>query len=682
MSDVNKILFVTLSNIGDVILTLPALDTLRASFPQSRVTVIVGPRPKEIFENHPGIHRLIVYDKHSSWKEKVRLFRALASERFDMVIDLRNSFFHVFLGARYKTSLLRARSKASWHMKEQHLHKVKRLIGRESSDKEPSVKDPFLQIKPDDEEFIYEIFRKNNITAQDKIAVVAAGARSPIKRWGGDKFKELTSLLYASLGMKVILVGGQEDLAVHKFIADHSRPRPVDLTAKTSLAQLACLLRNSKILITNDSAVLHLASYLNIPVVAIFGPTDECKYGPWSRDSFVVKKEIFCRPCQKAQCRLGHLNCMHLIKVDDVLRQVKNVLAGTPNSEVRSKDSYRRILIVRTDRIGDVVLSTPAIKALRDAYPASFIAMMVSPYTKDIVEGNPYLDEIIVYDKEERHRNWWFSIRFARELRKKRFDLALVLHPTNRVHLITFFAGIPRRVGFNRKLGFLLTDRIPHVKQCGEKHESEYNLDLVRFLGIEPKDKSLFVPIAPEAEIWADEQLSKRGIKETDRLLVIHPGASCPSKIWPHDRFAQVADRLIERYGFKLFVIAGPKDVALAQRVVSHMHHAVTNLAGQISLAQLTSLLRRSYLFISNDSGPVHIASALGLPLISILARNEPGLSPKRWGPLGQQVRMLHKEVGCIRCLAHNCKKEFACLKAISVEDVLEAADSLLKGQG
>lgn len=689
MPDVHKILFVTLSNIGDVILTLPALDALGQTFAQSHITVIVGPRPKEIFENHPGIQRLIVYDKQANWIEKVRLFRLLAAERFDMVVDLRNSFFQLLLGARHKTSPFWHRPKGCSHMKEQHLYKVKRLIGQKPTEAPPVFATSFFQTKPKDEELIDESFRKNNITAHDKIAVVAAGARSHIKRWGSENFSGLVSLLSASLGMKVLLVGDRQDSTFNEDIAIHSLPRPIDLSGKMNLAQLACLLRRSKILITNDSAVLHLASYVNIPVVALFGPTDESKYGPWSRDSYVVKKEIFCRPCLKAQCRFGHLNCMRLIKLDEVLTQVKKALVRSSclagrqaEFGVRSNHSYKRILIVRTDRIGDVVLSTPVIKALRDAYPASFIAMMVSPYTKDMVEGNPYLDETILFDKDSRHKGFWSSMRFALALKKKRFDLVLVLHPTNRVHLVTFFAGIPRRVGFNRKFGFLLTDKISHQKQFGEKHESEYNLDFVRFLGIDPKDKSLFVPVSCDAEKWVDELLSRAGIKETDRLLVIHPGASCPSKIWPNDRFALVADRLIERYGFKVFVIAGMKDKALAQQVVNRMHHPVTSLAGENSLSQLTSLLRRSHLFISNDSGPVHIASALGLPLISLMARNEPGLSPKRWGPLGQRSRMLHKQVGCVRCLAHRCEKEFACLKAISVEEVLEAADFLLEGKG
>ncbi len=682
MADVHKILFVTLSNIGDAILTLPALDALKVTFPQSHITVIVGPRPKEIFENHPGIQRLIVYDKHVHWIEKARLFRQLAAERFDMVVDLRNSFFQLLPGVRHKTSPFWRRPRGCSHMKEQHLYKVKRLIGKEPPETPPVFAASFFQRRPEDEEWCDEVLRKNNITPQDKIAVVAAGARSHIKRWGSELFGELVSLLSVSFGMKVILVGDREDSTFNGDIAAQTLPRPIDLSGKTNLAQLACLLRRSKILITNDSAVLHLASYVNIPVVAIFGPTDELKYGPWSQDAYVVKKEVFCRPCLKAQCPFGHLNCMNLIKVEDVLRQVKNALARSSELGARSKNQYKRILIVRTDRIGDVVLSTPVIKALRDAFPASFIAMMVSPYTKEMVEGNPYLDETILFDKDSRHKGFWSSMRFALTLKKKKFDLALMLHPTNRVHLITFFAGIPRRVGFNRKLGFLLTDRISHEKQLGERHESEYNLDFVRFLGIEPEDKSLFVPISGEAEKWVDELLSRVGVKESDRLLVIHPGASCPSKIWPNDRFALVADRLIEKYGFKVFIVAGQKDLALAQQVADQMHHPITNLAGEISLAQLTSLLRRTHLFISNDSGPVHIASALGLPLISLMARNEPGLSPKRWGPLGAHSRMLHKQVGCIRCLAHHCKREFACLKAISAKEVLEAADFLLRGKG
>jgi heptosyltransferase-2 len=316
---------------------------------------------------------------------------------------------------------------------------------------------------------------------------------------------------------------------------------------------------------------------------------------------------------------------------------------------------------------------------LRANYPSAFIAMMVTPYAKDIVEDNPNLDEVIIYDKEGKHKKWLRSAKFARNLAKNRFDLAVILHPTNRVHLVSFFAGIPRRIGYNRKLSFLLTDRIKHTKQFGEKHELEYNLDLLRCLGIETEDKNLFIPIKPESEAWVDELFKEQGIKGTDKLLAIHPGASCPSKIWPNERFAGVADRLIKKYGFKVFLIAGPKDIALTDCLIKNMQHPAINLAGKTSVSQLASLLKRCQLFISNDSGPVHIASALGIPVISIFGRSQKGLSPKRWGPVGKQDKILHKEVGCVKCLAHNCVRDFACLKAITIDDVIKAAESILQ---
>jgi heptosyltransferase II len=316
---------------------------------------------------------------------------------------------------------------------------------------------------------------------------------------------------------------------------------------------------------------------------------------------------------------------------------------------------------------------------LRDNYPGAYIAMMVSPYARDIVEGNPYLDEVIIYDKDVKHKSLANSIRFSAILKKKRFDLAIILHPTNRVHLVAFFAGIKRRVGFDRKLPFLLTDRIKHTKQAGEKHELEYSLDFLRYLDIPIKDKSMFMPIKQESESWVEDLFRGYGISKQDRLLAIHPAASCPSKIWPESKFAQAADMLIEKYNFKGLLIAGPKDLPKAQKVSKSMRNPLIDLAGKTSVSQLASILKRCRLFISNDSGPVHIASAEGIPVISIFGRAQKGLSPKRWGPVGANARYLHKNVGCIECLAHNCVKNFACLEAITVEDVVRAADSILR---
>jgi lipopolysaccharide heptosyltransferase II len=350
-----------------------------------------------------------------------------------------------------------------------------------------------------------------------------------------------------------------------------------------------------------------------------------------------------------------------------------------PAKRIRSAESAR-ILIVRTDRIGDVLLSTPVIAAVRKAYPSAYIAMMVSPVARDIIDGNPYLDEVVIYDKDVGHRSWWHSWRFARALRRKRFNLALILHPTNRVHLVTYASGIPRRIGYNRKFGFLLTDRIKHAKHLGERHERDYNLDLARFIGVPTLDDNLYMPIRASSEQWVAELFCRQGISEGMPLVALHPGASCPSKIWPHERFAQVADALSRQYGCTTIVVAGPADRGLSERVVRAMRSPVINLAGQTSLSQLASVLKRCRLFVSNDSGPVHLACAVGVPVVAIFGRNQPGLSPLRWKPLGERDRILHKDVGCIECYAHNCAKGFKCLSAVTVGEVVAAAQGIWEG--
>ena len=199
----------------------------------------------------------------------------------------------------------------------------------------------------------------------------------------------------------------------------------------------------------------------------------------------------------------------------------------------------------------------------------------------------------------------------------------------------------------------------------------------MRYLGIGPQDKHLFMPLRPDSETWVEQVLNREGIRSQDNLLAIHPGASCPSKIWGAERFSEVADRIAEKYGYKILIIAGPRDIGRAEDVVRHMRTAAINLAGKTSVSQLASVLKRCQLFISNDSGPVHIACAVGTPVISIFGRNQQGLSPQRWGPIGIRTAILHKEVGCVDCLAHNCLRGFICLEAITVEDVLSAAETL-----
>lgn len=337
----------------------------------------------------------------------------------------------------------------------------------------------------------------------------------------------------------------------------------------------------------------------------------------------------------------------------------------------------KKILILRTDRLGDVILSTPAIKAIRMHYPKSYIAFLCRPYTQQVLEGNPYLDKVVVYDKYGKHKGFFSTLRFSFQLRKEKFDLALILHPTNRAHMITFFAGIPRRIGWDKKLSFLLTDRLVHRKDAGRKHELEYNFDILRQAGIHLKSKEIYIPLKEEAILKVDKLLEEQGLRESDKLVVVHPSASCPSKRWPQENFLELISLLKKKKEIKIALITSADQVEFGKMLTASQE--LIDLRGYLSLLETAALLNKASLFISCDSGPVHIAAGLNVPVISIFGRSQPGLSPKRWAPVGKNSYFLHKDIGCNPCLAHNCLKNFRCLAAITPLEVHALASRFLQ---
>jgi lipopolysaccharide heptosyltransferase II len=336
----------------------------------------------------------------------------------------------------------------------------------------------------------------------------------------------------------------------------------------------------------------------------------------------------------------------------------------------------KRILIVRTDRLGDLILSTPIIRNLRLYYPDSHIAFMCRPYTRQVLEGNPYLDEVIVYDKYESQRSFFSSLRFGLGLRIKKFDLALILHPTNRSHLVTFLAGIHKRVGWDKKLKFLLTDKLKHNKDQGKKHELEYNLDFLRYLGIPIEEKEIYFPLKEKENKRVDKILEKNNIDRKDKIVVVHPSASCPSKRWPQDRFIELIKMIAEAQKTKTIVITSADQKKFGEKIIKEIE--AIDLRGILTISETASLLSKAALLISCDSGPVHIAAALRVPVISIFGRKQAGLSPQRWAPTGENSYFLHKDVGCKTCLAHNCQKGFLCLQAVKPTEVYALAKKFL----
>ena len=339
---------------------------------------------------------------------------------------------------------------------------------------------------------------------------------------------------------------------------------------------------------------------------------------------------------------------------------------------------YKNILVVRTDRVGDVVLTTPAIAALRSAFPAARISILVAPETRDIVDGNPNLNEVLIDDRKGAHKGAPGFFALVSSLRQKKFDLAVIFHTKKRTNLLCSFAGIPARLGYkNDKFGFLLTLPIEDTRAQGSKHEAEYCLDVLKAIGVSPLPLKLDMPVKPEWEAKTADVLKKSGILESDTLVAVHPGASCISKRWAPERFAAVIDSLVSA-SVKVVLIGGAETLKIAEEIRYSVKNPILDLTGKTTIGELAALLKHCHLLISNDSGPVHVAVAVGTPVVSIFGRNQKGLSPARWKPLGAKDIVLHEEVGCVICLAHNCDIDFKCLKAVTIPQVLEAAKTLL----
>lgn len=323
LKNVNSILIITLSNIGDVILTTPVIDALIKNFPGAKIDLICGPRAIDLFKNDPAFRQVTLFDKFSSLSDKIKFIFKLRKQKYDMVIDLKNSLIPYFLNAPYRTSALSSKHR-SLHMKDSHLKKIDRFKLN------TTVAQFHIYTGREDQTVIDNKLKEANIDSKDRIIAVSPGARSKIKRWGSDRFLNIVNKLIEEFKYKVVLIGDKGDLELSKEImsalVENGRDRSLlNLIGQTTLPQLAYLLNKCSLLITNDSACLHIASAKDLKTLAIFGPTDPKKYGPLARGSLIIQKELPCIPCEVAQCRFD-LECMKKITPEEVLNKIREML--------------------------------------------------------------------------------------------------------------------------------------------------------------------------------------------------------------------------------------------------------------------------------------------------------------------------------------------------------------------
>jgi heptosyltransferase-2 len=335
-------------------------------------------------------------------------------------------------------------------------------------------------------------------------------------------------------------------------------------------------------------------------------------------------------------------------------------------------DSIRRILIRSVNWIGDAVMTTPAISVIREHFPHAEITILANALVSRLFSHHPGIDRIITFDRQGRHHGVAGRLRLAAELRKHAFDLAIILPNSFDSALVPWLAGIPARIGkCSDGRSLLLSRQYTVPKGASPCHEVDYYLNLLRHFGITGNRTPLHLSITSEEADRAAVILAGHGIQPGDFVLGINPGASYGSaKRWYPDRFAQVAHRLAGEWSAKVLIFGGPGETDIAADIENHLEGKAANVAGKTSVRELMALIRRCNFFITNDSGPMHIAAAFDVPLVAIFGSTDhTGTSP-----YSNNSVVVRNIVECAPCKLRECPTDHRCMMAVSEEDVIEAA--------
>ncbi len=357
------------------------------------------------------------------------------------------------------------------------------------------------------------------------------------------------------------------------------------------------------------------------------------------------------------------------------------------------------IMIVKLSAIGDVVHTLPSLAALRKLYPQAHITWVIEEAAADLIKNHPLLDCVII----SRRKGWIRDLKrwrlkalgevlhFVRELRSRRYDLVIDFHGLLKSSLIVFLTAAPRKLGYDslqELSGLFLTEKIPEAR---EKHAVCRYLDLVRHLARErfplpgadvkelafpgsgTEDIEFPLPLAEAAEKRAAELLAENGLT-AGRFIAINPVALWETKLWEDRNFALLADMLIKRYGMPVLFTGGGKREIDRIRVLMTMD--AVNLAGETSLTELASLYRRSAVLVTTDTGPMHIAAAVGTTVVALFGPTD----PLRTGPFGKGHRVIRAELPCSPCLRKKCTHR-ECMRMITPEEVLAAVGDVLRNK-
>jgi heptosyltransferase II len=350
---------------------------------------------------------------------------------------------------------------------------------------------------------------------------------------------------------------------------------------------------------------------------------------------------------------------------------------GVDREDDRKQEAERngmKILVRATNWVGDAVMSIPALGAIRQRWPEAQITILARPWVGALYNGQPFVDRVMVHDGASRSPA--AMERAARKLREEQFDCAVLLQNAFSAAWLVWRAKIPQRIGYARDgRRIFLTQAVP-VPRAGEipTHESFYYLELLRRVGwLEkiPEVTQVSLCLSPGATETAEARLREAGVRAEATRIAFAPGAAYGSaKCWPPERFAAVADALIDEFRVDVILFGASSEIEICREIANRMHHRPVNLAGKTSVGELPALFSRCNLFVGNDSGAMHVAAAVGVPVVAVFGSTD----PHGTAPVTSRKELVQHRVACSPCFLRECPIDHRCMLRVPAQDVRDAA--------
>ena len=332
----------------------------------------------------------------------------------------------------------------------------------------------------------------------------------------------------------------------------------------------------------------------------------------------------------------------------------------------------RNVLIIKLRYIGDVLLATPTLRAIKAARSEVRLTMMVNRGTEDVLSGNPDVDDIMILDKGSLAAQWQLIVG----LRRRRFDTVIDLTDGDRSAFLSWVSAAPVRIGFNdehRWRGRCYTEVVEPVP--GVRHRIDRDLEALKPVNIPAGSEDPRLWLTTEEKKSADQLLDQLGIQRSQSMVILQPGARYWFKAWPPERFAELADRLTTECHCQVLIGGSRQDMDLAQHIRQMAKSSPIIMAGRTTIKQFAAIAKQSALFVGSDSGAMHIATAVDTPVVALFGPSD----PREWGPRGGPAEVIHKGLDCRACFHPTCQRgEQNCMRLITTDEVMMAAARLM----